>query len=135
MAAPSFSLRIDCTQETLFEGDVEAVRFPGEDGALGVLANHATMVALTESGALRARSAEGDDFEFVVHSGFAEMRDNVLTVLTQAAENVESIDLDRAREAAKRAEERLRDADGKIDLVRARGALRRALMREKLARQ
>ena len=114
--------------EILLEAEVESVRFPGEDGALGVLAHHTTMVALTESGLLRARTPQGENLEFVVHSGFAEMRDNVLTVLPQAAENVESIDLDRARKAAERAQERLRSSEGNLDLVRARAALRRALL-------
>ena len=96
MTDSSFTLRVVCPQEILLEAEVESARFPGEDGALGVLAHHTTMVALTESGLLRARTSQGENLEFVVHSGFAEMRDNVLTVLTQAAENVESIDLDRA---------------------------------------
>ena len=130
-----FTLRVVCPQEILLEAEVVSVRFPGEDGALGVLAHHTTMVALTESGLLRARTPQGENLELVVHSGFAEMRDNVLTVLTKAAENVESIDLDRAREAAERAQERLRSSEASLDLVRARAALRRALMREMLARQ
>lgn len=135
MAAPPFNLRIISPQEILFDGQVVGVRFPGEDGELGVLANHATMVALTKSGSLRVRSTEDDDFEFVVHSGFAEMRNNVLTVLTRAAENVESIDLDRAQKAAERARDRLRDAEGSFDKELAREALSRALMREMLARK
>mgnify|MGYP003329743204 FL=1 len=93
------------------------------------------MVALTRSGSLRVRYTEDDDFEFVVHSGFAEMRNNVLTVLTRAAENVESIDLDRAQKAAERARDRLRDAEGSFDKELAREALSRALMREMLDRK
>ena len=135
MTDSTFTLRVVCPQEILLEEEVEFVRFPGEDGALGVLAHHTTMVALTESGLLRARTTQGEDLEFIIHSGFAEMRDNVLTILTQAAENVESIDLNRAREAAERAQERLRSGDANLDRAKALAGLNRALMREMLARR
>lgn len=129
------TLRIVSPERVLLEQQVQSVRFPGEDGLYGVLPRHAPMVSLTQSGLLTAPMPGGETLEYVVHDGFAEVRDNVVTVLTRSAEKPHEIDLDRAREAADRARERLRDRDDQYDRARALAALRRALERERLARR
>ncbi len=70
-----------------------------------------------------------------VAGGFAEVADNKITILAQAAELAENIDVERAEKAKARAEERLQNAkhqDG-IDIVRAENAMKRAIMRLKIA--
>jgi len=64
-----------------------------------------------------------------VHDGFAEVRDNVLTILTRSAEKPGEIDMDRARAASERARERLSARKSDLDATRAEAALRRSLMR------
>lgn len=128
-------LRIVSPEGPVVDTEVRSVVFPGEDGEFGILPRHAAMVSLTESGILHAELPDGSRMEYVVHDGFAEVRDNVVTVLSRSAEKPEAIDLERARRAAERAMERLRADRTEIDLARAQIALRRALMREKAARR
>ncbi len=77
---------------------------------------------------------EGERIGVLVHDGFAEVGKDFLTVLTRSAEDPEEVDLERARVAAERARERMKDRVSDLDLVRARASLRRALLREKYGR-
>lgn len=133
--ANALTLRIVSPDALVLETEVKSVQAPGEDGLFGVLPRHATMVALTDSGLLRAEGTDGTQHEFVVHGGFAEVRDNQVTILSRSAEKAEEIDLERAQRAAKRALEMLRSDKAEIDFARAQAALRRAMIREKLARR
>ena len=104
-------------------------------GSFGILPRHAAMVSLTESGPLLVRTAAGEELEFLIHDGFAEVRDNRLTILTRSAEKPGEVDLDRAKSAAERARERIRNDRTKIDYIRAESALRRAIARKKYGRR
>ena len=135
MSAKTLKLHVVDPDGTVVETEVLSVRVPGEGGSFGVLPRHAPLVALTGSGLLTARAADGSTIELLIDEGFAEVRDNVVTVLTRSAEDPAKIDLERAAKAAERARERLQQEDPELDEERAHGALRRALMREKVARQ
>lgn len=87
------------------------------------------MLSLMSSGELRARAADGSILRLLVHRGFAEVRDNVVTILTDAAEDPDALDAERAEKSAQRARERLRSRDADIDHCRAEAALERALAR------
>ena len=131
----SFKVRVVSPERILLEAEVVSARFPGEDGSFGVLPRHAAMVSLTESGPLLARTTDGRELEFLIHDGFAEVRDDVLTVLTRSAEKPGEVDLERAKRAAERARERIRNDLTKVDYSRALSALRRALARERYGRR
>lgn len=135
MADNPLTLRLLSPEEVILEEQVASVRIPGQDGLFGVLRRHAAMVALTDSGVLKARKAGGEVLEYLVHDGFAEVRDDVVTVLTRAAEKPGEIDLERARQAARRAREGLRGQRSDYDYARATAALRRAMKREQLAQR
>lgn len=135
MSAKILKLRIVSPEGAVIETDVVSVRVPGEGGSFGVLPRHAALVALTESGLLTARTADGRTLEFLIHDGFAEVRDDVVTILTRSAEDPAKIDIERAAQAADRARELLKSQGGEMDQARAIAALRRALMREKVARR
>lgn len=135
MSASTLTLKVVSPQGVVLEAETTSVQFPGEDGLFGILPRHAAMTSLTESGLLRARTTQGEDIEFVIHDGFAQVRNNVVTVLTRSAEKLSEIDLERARAAVERAKSRMLEERAEIDLLRAQMALRRALMRERLARR
>ena len=135
MSANTLTLKVVSPQGVLLETEAVSVQFPGEDGSFGILPRHAAMTSLTESGLLRARTAQGEQIEYVINDGFAQVRNNVVTVLTRSAEKPDEIDLERARAAVERARGRMLETQAEIDLVRAQMALRRALMRERLARR
>ncbi len=100
---------------------------PGKDGYLGILANHAPLVTSLDIGLVNYTPAGGGQEQlFAVANGFLEVSNNEVSLLADSAESWEDIDIDRAQEALKRAENRLAIMDDKIDIQRARDALRRA---------
>jgi F-type H+-transporting ATPase subunit epsilon len=87
----SFHFELVSPEKLLFSGEVEQVDLPGDEGDLGVLANHAPMVTTLRPGILTVRAAGGEQ-KIVVLGGFAEVSASGLTVLADAAEAAESID-------------------------------------------
>lgn len=125
-------LRIVTPDAVIHDGEVHSVQFAGLDGSYGILANHAPLVTATLPGALRFKTADGRLEELVVTDGFAEMVDNVLSIVCEAGERGSEIDVARAREAEKRARDLLanRAALASEDVIRAEESLRRALIRQ-----
>ncbi len=110
----------------------EAVVIPVVDGSMGILVNHAPMVANLRIGLLKYKQG-GTYKRIALTGGFMELSNNRITVLADAAEIGDSIDVMRAQEARRRAETRLRERADNIDRVRAEVALRRALNRLRAA--
>ena len=108
---------------------VSAVTIPGKNGYLGILPGHAPLLTEIAPGSLTYRTA-GTQHALSVTWGFAEVLPDRVIVLAQSAERAEEIDVARAEKARARAEERLkRFDDPQIDMERAREALRRAIAR------
>lgn len=91
----------------VFEGDVDMVILPGELGEMGILPNHAPLLSTLRFGILKVRTG-GEEQIFTVAGGVAEVQPDIVTVLADAAENVEEIDIARAEAARRRAEEYLK---------------------------
>jgi len=122
------------TQErTVVLTDVEYVLLPGIEGSFGVLARHQPLMASLDLGVLEFGPRHGKRRKIALSGGFAEMRDNKLTVMAHTAELAEEIDVLRARQAQKRAEERLAERQADLDIARAQIALQKALLRLKVA--
>jgi len=126
----TFSLRIVTPQGNVLKEDVEFVVLPGEMGELGVLPNHAPLIAGLEVGVVRY-TKESTVKKVAISGGFVEVADNVASVLAETAEPAEKIDAARAKAAKERAEQRLAARSADIDLVRAELALRKAIARLK----
>ncbi len=88
----------------VFEGDADIVVLPGTDGEMGILPHHAPLLTTLKIGIIKVRSG-GKEEVFTVAGGVAEVQPDLVTVLADAAENVEEIDVARAEAARKRAEE------------------------------
>lgn len=121
---------------TVFQGDVDIVVLPGAAGEMGVLPHHAPVLTTLKFGVVKVRQA-GKEQIFSVAGGVAEVQPTVVTVLADAAENVEEIDVARAEDAKKRAEEALTkgpppDQDA---LLSIEAALRRSNLRLDVARR
>jgi F-type H+-transporting ATPase subunit epsilon len=91
---------------TVFQGFADMVVLPGTDGEMGILPHHAPLLTTLKYGIIKVRS-QGHETIFTVAGGFAEIQPDLITVLADAAENVEEIDISRAQAARKRAEESL----------------------------
>jgi F-type H+-transporting ATPase subunit epsilon len=90
----------------VFQGDVEVVNLPGMEGDMGILQNHAPVLALLRFGVITVKTKTDEQF-FTVAGGVAEVQPDQVTILADAAENVDEIDVQRAELARKRAEESL----------------------------
>ena len=120
----------------VFEGDVDIVVLPGVEGEMGILPNHAPLLTTLTMGILKVRY-KGEEEYFTVAGGVAEVQPDIVTVLADAAENVDEIDVSRAEEARRRAEELLAkgpppDTDTYLAME---AALRRSNLRLEAARR
>lgn len=129
----SFEAQILTPEGSLFDGEVKGVKVPGTLGSFEMKTLHADIISTLEIGEILVRKSDGEELHFAVSGGFVEMHDDKLTLLAEAAEPVEGIDVERAREARERARKRLDADDKSIDKERARKALERAENRIKLS--
>ncbi len=124
----SIKLDIVTAEGVVFSEDVDVVVAPGVEGQLGILPHHTPLMTMLQPGELRVRKG-GEEFFLAISGGFLEVRPDRVIVLADAAERVEEIDVARAEEAKRRAQERLSQRPPDLDLARAEAGLRRALAR------
>ena len=93
---------------TVFQGDVDIVVLPGVAGEMGILPHHAPVLAILKYGVIKIRR-DGKEDLFTVAGGVAEVQPDIVTILADAAENIQDIDIIRAKAAKKRAEDALSD--------------------------
>ena len=111
---------------------VDEVVAPGIEGELTVLPQHAPLLTMIKPGIMRIVSGN-EDIDMAVTGGFLEVRDDRVTILADAAERAEEIDVVRAEEARRRAERAIEEREPDVDLARASAELQRALVRLKAA--
>ena len=127
-------LEIVTAERILFEGEVDVVVVPGADGEIGVLPKHAALMTVLQPGELRYRTGDSEE-QFVVTGGFVEVRGDRVSVLADAAEHIDEIDMARVEEAIARAQERIAEQKEDVDLERALSSLRRARVRLNVTRR
>jgi len=133
-----FRLSIVTPEKVYFEADIKSLVVPGTEGYLGVLSNHAPLITALHPGKIEFHDADDKTHFLAVTSGFLEVSRNVATLLADAVEETEEIDLERAQAARDRAWELLKAAatgDKNIDVPRARAALERAQNRIKIYKE
>lgn len=102
-------------------------------GQLGIMANHVPMVASLVVGPLKVVFPDGREEKLAVSEGFVETHKDKITIIVQTAELDKHIDVERARKAKQRAQERLERKDPNLDVRRAELALAKATARLKVA--
>jgi|SRR5438477_484204 len=128
MAVESFQLVVVTPERQLLSEPVTEAQLPGADGYLGVLPGHAPLITELGIGELTYKTASGQSGLLAVIRGFAEVLPDRVSVLAEIAERAEDIDIKRAQEALKRAQELIAKG-GDIDWDRASASLQRALVR------
>lgn len=128
-----FTFEVVTQERTVVLTEVEYVRLPGVDGEFGVLAGHRPIMAALDIGVVEFGPFQGKRRKLALGGGFLEMHDNRLTIMAHTAELAEEIDVLRAREAKRRAEQRLDERRADLDLARAQVALQKALVRLQVA--
>lgn len=127
-------MEIVTPEKVMVSQDVDMVVAPGSFGEFGVLEGHISFLSGIVPGELRYASDEQTEY-LVVTNGFAEVSNDNVSILVDAAEKAQDIDVERAKRAIERANERLAKDRGEegIDFVRAEAALKRAITRMKVA--
>jgi len=129
MAGDSIQLVVVTPMRQLLSESVTEVQLPGADGYLGVLPGHAPLITELGIGELTYRTVGGQTGLLAVIRGFAEVLPDRVSVLAETAERAEEIDITRAKEALKRAQELIAKGGENVDWDRASAALQRALVR------
>jgi F-type H+-transporting ATPase subunit epsilon len=127
-------LDIITAEREMLSEDVEIVLAPGTEGQLGILPRHAPLLTGLQAGELCYRK-DGQLISMVITGGFMEVIPTRVTVLADAAERADDIDIARAEAARQRALARMDDKSDTVDAGLARVALMRAMVRLKVARK
>ena len=133
--AATFSLDIVTPERTVLAETVSAVQLPSVDGSLGILANHAPLLAELGVGECVVKLPNGAEEQLVVSGGFVEVNGKKVTVLADTAEFSHEIDTNRAEEAINRARALLAGANALSDSEReeANITMRRAQAQIRIA--
>ena len=118
----------------LHETDVDMVIAPGADGTLGILPKHAPLISTLAAGELRVKKG-GREESIIVFGGFIEVTPEKVTILADTAERIDEIDISRADEARKRAEDAIKHRGDTVEIEEALAALRRANLRLNIGRK
>ncbi|MFB3915244.1 MAG: F0F1 ATP synthase subunit epsilon [Terriglobales bacterium] len=132
--ADTFQLEIVTPDRLVVKDHAEEMQLPAKNGYIGVMAGHSPLITELAVGEL-SYVAQGYTERLAVSWGFAEVLPDKVTVLAERAERAEEIDVARAQEARKRAEERLKSGDPDMDYDRALTALQRAEVRLQVAQK
>jgi F-type H+-transporting ATPase subunit epsilon len=131
--AENIRLEVVTPEKSVVSERAQIVMAPGSLGEFGVLSGHTPFLTTLKTGALKYKDESGTERFVFISSGFAEALPDRVTVLAESAERRKDIDVDRAKEAAERAQQRIQAKQADTDLVRAKAALLRAISRLQLA--
>jgi F-type H+-transporting ATPase subunit epsilon len=136
MSNLSIKFKIVTPERTVFEGEIDQATLPVADGEVTILPNHRSYIAALKSGEIYLKYGQ-EESDFAVSGGFIEFADNNLVVLADTAERAEEIDLKRAEEARKRAEDLKKQKITMDDSEYARvaSAIEKEMARIKVARK
>lgn len=127
-------LEIVTAERQIYSDDVDVLVAPGIDGELAILPNHAPLLTVLKPGEILVRQNSQETY-MAVTGGFLEVMNNKITILADAAEEADEIDLERAEQAILRAQEQIASVDSDIDLERAMAGLQRSRARVSVARR
>jgi len=131
-----YKLSVVTPEKTVFEMEARSIVAPGSEGYLGVLSNHAPLITALKPGILEITDNAGEESMFSLSGGFLEVSGNIATILADAIEAADAIDIERAEESLRRARERLLKKTGlEIDTERVRASIERAKNRLNLAKK
>jgi F-type H+-transporting ATPase subunit epsilon len=132
--ADTFQLEIVTPTRLLVKEQSEEAQIPGLSGYLGILPGHAPLITELAVGAITYKTS-GATHTLSVAWGFAEVLPDRVTILAEAAEHPQEIDVERAHKAKERAEQLLKSNDPQVDFMRAEDALQRAETRLNVAKE
>lgn len=131
---PFINLNITTAEGEIFSGDVDSVTLPGEIGEMTILPSHAQLISTLSSGEMKLKINKEEQFLSII-GGFIQVSKDSVVILADSAERDTQIDIERAEQALKRAEERVANSQSDMDLQRAVSSVRRAKIRLKIGKK
>jgi len=129
----TFTLEVATPEKLVVRNDASEAQIPGSEGMIGILPGHAPLISEIEAGEL-SYTMDSKRHVLAIAKGWVEISGNKVRVLVDSCEAPEGIDVARAEEALKRANERLLSPKQDLDLARALNAAKRAQARLVVAR-
>ncbi|MGM0437277.1 MAG: F0F1 ATP synthase subunit epsilon [Bacillota bacterium] len=124
----TIKLDIVTPERVVYSEDIEMLVATAIDGDIGILPGHTPLVTGLVPCVLKVDKG-GEKIHISVSDGFMDVKPEEINVVVRTAEFPEEIDIERAKEAKERAEERLKKQDDKTNKAKANSALERALAR------
>lgn len=125
----SFSLKVTTPEKIFFDGETTQIIVRTTEGDIGILANHTSLVADLPSGPLKIRQEDGSWKIAAISTGLLKVGGNKVSILANAVEWADEIDLDWAKRSEEDARRRLAEKTSRYELDRAELKLQRALNR------
>lgn len=125
----SFSLKVTTPEKIFFDGETSQIIVRTTEGDIGILANHTSLVADLPSGPLRIRQEDGSWKIAAVSTGLLKVGGNKVSILANAVEWADEIDIEWAKRSEEDARNRLAQKTSKQELDLAELKLQRALNR------
>lgn len=132
--AKTFHLEIIASDRIFYKGDCEHLVVTALDGMLGILAGHEALVTALPVGELKYM-VDGEWKYAAISEGFMEVMPEFAVILADTCELPEEIDIKRAEEAKRRAEEMLRQKQSIMEYYHTQAALNKAMNRLKLSQK
>ena len=126
-------LKIVTHEKIVYDDVVDEIYSKGTDGEFGVLKGHIPFMSALDIGVTKVVK-DGESKFFTTMGGIFQFADEEAVILTHSSESGDDVDVDRAKNAKQRAEERLQQKSDAVDEKRAEASLSRAIARLKAAR-
>ena len=127
-----FYVKIISSDRIFYEGFCHCLIVPAVDGEQAIMAHHEETIIAVQNGEMRMQKEEGGEWTYaVLGKGFCMAANNRVTVLADTVERPEEVDVNRAKGALERAQERLRQKQSIQEYHTTQAALARALTRLK----
>lgn len=127
-----FYVKIISSNRIFYEGFCHCLIIPAVDGEQAIMAHHEETIIAVQDGEMRMQKEEGGEWSYaVLGKGFCMAANNRVTVLADTVERPEEVDVNRAKEALERAQERLRQKQSIQEYHTTQAAMARALTRLK----
>ncbi|CAM4270473.1 ATP synthase epsilon chain [Vibrio astriarenae] len=128
----TFHLDVVSAEKRIFSGSAASIQVSGEQGDLGVLANHTPLLTRIRPGMVRIVTKDKKEEIVYLSGGILEVQAYDVTILADTAIRGEDLDQAKAEEAKRRAEQLFNENHGDVDFARASAELAKAIAQLKV---
>lgn len=128
----TLKIRVIAPDRTVWNADAEEVILPSSTGQLGILTGHIPLLTALDIGVMRVR-VEKDWIPIVLLGGFAEIENNIITILVNGAEEGSEINIEKAQDSLQEAISMLAEAETNKEKIEATQKIRKARARVQAA--